>query len=458
MPGASQGTCCPGHRPPQIADFSANRSTTSVDAAKNAAQRRPPTPQKGRPRPRVTFSDAALIRERVDVGAEHLRLRGARAYALQATHKLLSGWSRVTDDRVSLPQVAALIVAAGGRRYDLKTIGRALASLAADELIVYRPAQGRGNRAYLAIHDRFLDGITVLERDRSDRVIVDYSGPRRRDSVTFSGRLPYKDQTHYPPTPRRGSGVPDTRPTEVKISSHELRAVLRALPTPMQALPHNLRWTLGREIRQRLRAGWRPEQIIEVLAAPMPADVQRPWRLALWRLRHNVVGAGPRLRPLQRAYDAATSAADKAAAAASTAHWYDDVAAATSPDQRVRLLVAHEAKFGRPASDPVAAIAGAGRRSARTYPGLPLAQALARWVDDVLGAATMPVAASGSHPADLLVDLAVGDCDCVVCGSRQATARAELPLKSTVCDACWPLIAADLAADQLHEDPKGVAA
>src|SRR6202020_2985956 len=108
---------------------------------------------------------------------------------------------------------------------------------------------------------------------------------------------------------RRGNDVPDPRPTEVNVSTSELRAVLSALPAPMTALPKNLRWTLGREIRQRLQAGWRPDQIIEVLSAPMPVDVQRPWRLALWRLRHNVVGAGPRLRPLQQSLDAAASAA-----------------------------------------------------------------------------------------------------------------------------------------------------
>jgi hypothetical protein len=309
-------------------------------------------------------------------------------------------------------------------------------------------------------------------------VITDYSGPRRRDSVTFSARLPYKNQTHYPPTPRHDSVVPVTRPTEVNVSTSELQMVLRALPTPMTALPKNLRWTLGREIRQRLQGGWRPDQIIEVLAAPMPADVHRPWRLALWRLRHNVVGAGPRLRPLQQAFDAATSAAEKAAAAASTARWYDDVAAVTGPDQRAQLLAAHEAKFGRRASDPVAAIAGAGRRAARLFPQLPLGAALARWVGDALGERAASSEAepgrgvnspakgnygavepgSGGLRRDLFIDSAVGDCDCVVCGSRHAVARPELPLKSTVCDHCWPLIAADLAADESHDAPNVVAA
>ena len=211
---------------------------------------------------------------------------------------------------------------------------------------------------------------------------------------------------------------------------------------------------LGAEIRRRLEAGWRPDQIHDVLAAPMPGDVQRPWRLALWRLRHNIVGSGPRLRPLQQAWDAQASAASRAAAEDTTARWYGDVAAATSPDQRAQLLRAHEVKFGRRAADPITALAGAGRRVARLFPGMPLAAALARWAQDVLEqhqpetVAAEPVPAAASLSAELLMDLAIsGGCDCLVCGSHRATARPQLPLKSMVCDQCWPLIAAELVED-----------
>ena len=115
--------------------------------------------------------------------------------------------------------------------------------------------------------------------------------------------------------------------------------MLRQLPAPLARLPRHLRWMLGREIRARLAAGWRPDQILEVLAAPMPADVQRPWRLALWRLRHNVVGAGPRLRPLQQAWDAQASAQAKATADDTTARWYADVAAVTSAERACRAAL-----------------------------------------------------------------------------------------------------------------------
>ena len=46
------------------------------------------------------------------------------------------------------------------------------------------------------------------------------------------------------------------------------------------------------------------------------------------------------------------------------------------------------------------------------------------------------------------MDLAIsGGCSCVMCGSDRGVFRPQLPLKSmaTVCDRCWPHIAADLA-------------
>jgi hypothetical protein len=402
-------------------------------------------------RQRVRFSDAAVIRDRVQADAAQLRLRGARAHVLGAALQLLCGWSKITDDRVRLPQVVELVAAAGGRRYDLKTIGRALAGLAADQLIVYRPAQGRGRRAFIAIHDRFIADIEVLHRDRSGQVITDYSGRCDTDPVTFSRRSPYKNQSHYPPTPRSQTRPRATRPTGVDVCPRDLREVLRGLPPPLARLPRHLRWMLGREIRLRLQAGWRPDQILDVLSAPMPTDVQRPWRLALWRLRHNIVGAGPRLRPLQQTFDAQASAEAKAAAEDTTARWYGDVAAVTNADERADLLRAHEVKFGRQPANPVAALAGVGRRAARLFPGTPLAAALARWAAEILDSQPEPVAAEpipavGSLSTDLLTDLAIGGCDCVVCRSRSALARAQLPLKSMVCEQCWPVIAADLGA------------
>lgn len=409
-------------------------------------------------RERVRFDDASTVRERVQSRATQMRLRGARRLVMAAVLTMLcEKWSKITDDKMRLAQLVNVIAEGGGRRYDLKTVGRALSSLAADEFIVYRPAQGRGARAFIAIHDQFVGGVEVLERDRSGRVITDYSGRSGPDSVTFSEARPYIDQENYPPTPRNDSPSKASRPTGVDVSSEELRSVLRHLPAPLAGLPKHLRWMLGREVRQRLERGWRPDQILDVLAAPMPADVERPWRLALWRLRHNVVGSGPRLRPLQHAWDAQAAAASRAETEDFTERWYADVRAVTSPELRAEVLRADEVKFGRRSKNPVAALAAAGRRVATQFPELPLAAALARWAEGILAdhrpepVAVEPVPAVTSLSTDLLMDLAIsGGCDCVVCGSGRGVYRPELPLKAmaNVCDQCWPHIAAELAAGE----------
>ncbi|OFJ52149.1 hypothetical protein BEL07_18890 [Mycolicibacterium grossiae] len=406
----------------------------------------------------MRFDDASTVRERVQSRATQMRLRGARRLVMAAVLTMLcEKWSKISDDKMRLAQLVNVIAEGGGRRYDLKTVGRALSSLAADEFIVYRPAQGRGARAFIAIHDQFVGGVEVLERDRFGRVITDYSDHSRPDSITFSEARPYIDQEIYPPTPRNDSQSKASRPTGVDVSSEELRSVLRHLPAPLAGLPKHLRWMLGREVRQRLERGWRPDQILDVLAAPMPADVERPWRLALWRLRHNVVGSGPRLRPLQQAWDAQAAAATRAEAQDTTARRYAAVAAVTSPELRAEVLRADEVKFGRRSKDPMAALAAAARRAALTFPEMPLAEALARWAGDTLAdhrpepVAVESVPALTSLSSDLLMDLAIsGGCDCVVCGSGRGIYRPELPLKAmaNVCDQCWPHIAADLAAGE----------
>ena len=216
---------------------------------------------------------------------------------------------------MGLPQIVELIVAAGGRRYDLKTIGRALAGLAADEVIVYRPAQGRGARAFIAIHDRFVGDIEVLGRDRSGRVIVDYSSHSDPDSVTFSEPPPYKDQKIYPPTPRNANAAPGLATDWGGCLARRISARCCGV---CRSRWRGSRSTCGGCSGGRSASAWKPGgariRILGVLAAPMPADVERPWRLALWRLRHNVVGSGPRLRPLQQAWDAQAGAASRAAA------------------------------------------------------------------------------------------------------------------------------------------------
>lgn len=457
MEGSSQGSAYPGYKTTHPAGVSPQQCLNCGDTDISWACRG--RDGRGRrvcrKRQRVRFEDATTVRERVQEHAAPLRLRGAPAHALTAVLEMLCGWSKLTDNRLALRQVVNLIAEAGGRRYDLKTIGRALATLADADLIVYRAAQGRGARAFVAIHDRFAEGIEVLERDRSGRVITDYSGRPdqgvRGDSVTFSPALPLIDQNPYPPTPRNQTQPETARPTEVKVHSNELRDVLRALPAPLSGLPRHLRWMLGGEIAKRLKAGWRPDQIFDVLAAPMPAGLERPYRLAVWRLRHNISGPGPRLRPLQSDWDAQADATSRAAADTDTNRWYTEVTAVTSADDRSGLLRAHEAKFGQRAVDPKSALAGAGRRVARRYPELPLAAALARWCEEILGQHTQPeIVEAQPEPRtvfdDLLMDLAIGGGQCTVCATRPGAIRPGFDhLQLPVCDHCWPHIGAELA-------------
>ena len=167
MEGSSQGSAYPGHRSTHPVGGARKHRVNcgNADALRAGRGRDISDRRVCQKRARVRFSDATTVRERVEAHASQMRLRGARQHALTAVLKLLCGWSKITDDRVGLPQIVELITAAGGRRYDLKTIGRALAGLAADEVIVYRPAQGRGTRAFIAIHERFVGDIEVLGRD-----------------------------------------------------------------------------------------------------------------------------------------------------------------------------------------------------------------------------------------------------------------------------------------------------
>lgn len=196
-----------------------------------------------------------------------------------------------------------------------------------------------------------------------------------------------------------------------------------------------------------------------------PKRVERPGAFLLARLqlltaRPAAANPGALAARLAARKSAATQEATgntRQSAEARTARWYADVAAVTTAAQRATLLRAHECKFG-PVVDEAGAIAGAGHRAARLYPDLALADALNRWATDVLGdesvniAAAKQVSAFTSPSADLMMDLAIGKCDCVVCGSDGATEREQLPLKSMVCDHCWPVVAAELdGASDLEE-------
>lgn len=212
-------------------------------------------------------------------------------------------------------------------------------------------------------------------------------------------------------------------------------------------------------------AAWTPKALLAALNADMktrgwdwPNQVQNPRAFLTSRLQllpvrpagaaqGGVTAVRPERRRPAAQHDSQASSRD--ATDTRTSLWYADVAAVTTTQERERLLRAHEAKFG-PVIDPVAALANAGRRAARTFPEMTLAAGLTEWADEQLG--REPVVAQRIPPArslsaDLLMELAIGNCDCVVCGAPNAPQRPQLPLKakSMVCDQCWPVIAAELA-------------
>lgn len=375
----------------------------------------------------------------METHAAGMHLRGARARVLSAVLTMLcTRWSRITDDRMRLSQLVDVITEHGGRRYDLKTIGRALASLAADELITYHPAQGRGACAVVAIHSRFVGSIEELPRDETGRVVV--------ESVTFSDPDPSISQNPHPPTPRTSPAQPDTRPTAVNVNPNDVRTVLHAMPAVFQALPRPLRWRLGREIRNLLAASWSPEQILAVLQAPLPDDVHRPWRLALWRLRQNMPGPGPHLAALQRAWDQRIADEQRRSDADTVSRRHAEVLAVTDDTLRDGILRACQIRLpGFTGADIPRALAHAARMARREFPADTLAAALRNWVR-----ATPEPAHQVNEPTQRTTAPTALLLTCVSCHSAAGQHRPQLPIPelSVVCDDCWH----SLADPELLED------
>lgn len=366
------------------------------------------------------------VAQRLDSAGSDAGVSGAVRDVLAAVIELLPRrWKRIRDDRVQLSQLVELCPTP----HHPRTIGRGLAKLATLQLITYAPAQGRGRAATIAVHPRLLGGIDELNRDAAGRVVV-----------PFSRRRPYINQDLYPPTPRHTQTPPPnrSRPVEVEVSPDAVRQVFAEMPTVFQALPKSLRWLLGRAIRDKLARGWPPTAILAVLAAPLPAVVGRPYRLALWRLAQNLIGAGPRLAPLQRAYDERAATQRRRQDDQTWQRAYERVHAATTADQRAAML---DTLIGRlslnPAAiDPERAVVQASRIATREHPQEPLADAITIWLKEhpVRPAAT-PAAATGTREGlHWLSGTTTGAC--VSCG-RPGLARDELPLRSVVCGSCW---------------------
>ena len=381
---------------------------------------------------RVRFADADTIRARVQDAAAELKLRGSRQHVLEAVLKLLCRWSRLSDDQVRMHQLAHLL-SRSDEWHDKKTIGRALKALADAQLLTYTPARGRGRHATIAIHERFLGRIEQLERDESTGKVVTFSKPA-------SLSLSKEEKPHV--TPR--SEVDSKRPIGVRFDRTELRNILREMPAAYQALPKHLRWQLGGEIYRYLGRGWRPDQILAVLEAPLPDNTTRPFRLAKWRFAQNLVGSGPRLAPAQKAWDQRQQASKIAVARTRDEVLDATIEACTSPSVRQRMIAGLRHHLGaklRPNEvlEDANAVRQAARIARRHHPALELGAAIDRWLRSCPAAAAKPdvveIVDHESH-SDL----------CISCNTQPGETRHELPLASIVCEDCWTQTAGELAA------------
>lgn len=442
--GASQGSAYPECRstyPPGVSQngclncaktgFScACRSSDSASHDTNSAYR-----------PRIKISDARLVRRRVEDHPAAQSLRGAQRHVLAAALWLLCDHKRLTDDRVHLRQIIWWIVDQAGHRYDPKTVGRALAQLTHAGLLTYTPARGRGRCAVIAIPQEFAGDIQILERDHAGNVII--TPKPDTESVTFSRpRHSSIEISKNPPTPRRApapTNTTDCRPTEVAIDPTEVRRIRETMPAIYRELPSaRLRWLMAAEITRYLARGWRPDQIVSVLAAPLPPCVDRPWKLARWRLTQNLIGAGPRLAPRQREWDRAQITAEHAAYETAQDAALTEIAAACDNDLIEAICTAVKSRFGT-ISDRRRAIVHAARMARREHPELPLQRALRRWVN----AATTEPAPAVIRPVPDGNAETSPECRCVSCSRRPGRFRPELPIPdfAVVCDDCWTALA-----------------
>lgn len=398
------------------------------------------------PRERIDYHSADCVTLRLAEAGRTAGLRGAVAEVLEAVITMLPRhWSKIRDTELRLRQLVELCPS----RPHQRTVGRALRRLDDLDIISYVPARGRGATATITVHHRFLEGVEELERDESGSVLVPFSRPYT--SLFPKGKPQQRDLESAP------ESALGPRPVEVPVSRAALSGVLDHLPAMFSDLPRNLRWLLGRAVRDKLARGYRPEDIVDVLAAPTPADLQRPFKLAIWRLTQNMAGPGPNLRPLQRRWDQEQRAAQERTRLRGLAEDYRRIKSATTARQRDQLLAAGEELFG-PAEDPRTVVVTAARRAGRQYPGVPTAAAIAAWLDNGDQRLTPRYAPPSPAEASLTGDLPMeglkwltGDHSgtCIGDGcSRPGLLRKDLPIPIVACGQCLERAAAGDEDDQ----------
>jgi hypothetical protein len=227
-----------------------------------------------------------------------------------------------------------------------------------------------------------------------------------------------------------------------------------------------VRWGIGAAVKTQLARGWRQDQIIDILARPLPGEVGKPLALARWRFAKNQAGPGPRLRPLQRAFDRAHDALEWAAHAGQRDRDYAAVIAelGAAGAQRIADCAQHQhhasntarGVWARPTTPDEARVAHQGavvhgaRMARRAHPGRSLRGAVTAWLATHQPPPVTPTPAPAPPPATFTVaDLiaATPSGRCVKCRSVGAVTRQDLPIPVPVCAHCWQAEAPDLCDD-----------
>ncbi len=434
------------------------------DPTSNLAVRVNPAPRKRQEFAARERIDAQIhvpvVLHRVESAADELGVRCGTRVVLEAVLHLLGRWKVVRDNRVRLYQVLEYFPA-DARKLTLKSVSRNLKELHALELIDYRPAVGRSSYGVLAIHPRFLDGITALKRDEDGRVIARESTADELENVPFSRALTICRQsiTSLPSgTDDSDPYVPDTRPTRVGVPPKAIQRVLHGLPETFSGMTDKLRWKLGAAVGDRLKRGWTEEQILANLAAPMPEGVRDPGALGIWRLRHNMIGAGPVLAKVQRTYDELIAQRRRSKHESQHAQAFVRVCAELPPHMIDALAQAAtsatQAKFGaaslRVARESMGsdvhfekAVVQAVRMAKLRHPGMSAKNAAKAWLDEqrIKSAAFCEPA-----PREDQWWMQPGG-GCVDCGNPDAPTRTEMPLPTPLCEDCWDRVREEFQVD-----------
>jgi hypothetical protein len=243
--------------------------------------------------------------------------------------------------------------------------------------------------------------------------------------------------------------------------------VLAALPDCYRHAPARVRWSIGAAVKAQLTRGWREDQIIEILSRPLPGEVGKPLALARWRFAKNQGGPGPRLRPLQRAFDQAYDALQRARHTSQRDRGYAAVIAEVGAVTAERIAQCAQRQVGNAArgvwvkpttpQEAHAAHRGAvvhgARMARRAYPDRPMRGAVIAWLADHQPPPQPPTPtpppppppARGLTVADLIAATPAGRC--VNCQSVGAITRQDLPIPVPVCGDCWDSEAPEVSDD-----------